>query len=132
MSEATVKRARAARALAAGSTKAAAAREAEVDPGTITKWLKQPDFQDAILRAKDPADPNDPHAQAVEGLVDLVPKALRTLNDALDGADISPQQQTVALNIIKAAKQLEPAAANEGPSTLAAAIAEIESASRVG
>ncbi len=115
---------RAARALAAGSTKAAAAREAAVDPGTITKWLKQPDFQDMILRADEPAA--SPADQAVQGLADLVPQALRTLKDAMEGADISTQQQTVALNIIKAAKQLEPVAANEGPSTLAAAIAEIE------
>lgn len=132
MPDNSVKRAIAARALAAGSTKSAAAREGGVDPGTITKWLKQPDFQDMILRAKDPADPHSPQAQAIEGLADLVPQALRVLRDALDGAKISPQQQTVALNIIKAAKQLEPTATTEGPSTLAAAIAEIEKSGSPG
>ena len=123
------KRVRAARALAAGSTKAAAAREAGVDPGTITKWLKDPAFADLMLRADEPAETLQ--EQAVQGLADLVPQALRTLKDALEGADISTQQQTVALNIIKAAKQLEPVATTEGPSTLAAAIAEID-ANRAG
>lgn len=121
-----IKQVHAARAMAAGSTKAAAARAAGVDPGTITKWLKSPEFQDLLLKAKDPVPDDDPKAQATQGLADLVPRALKVLEDALNGADISPQQQTVALNVIKAAKQLEPVAANEGPSTLAAAIAEID------
>jgi hypothetical protein len=125
MSARDVARVRAARSLAAGSTKAAAARAAEVDPGTITKWARDPTFQDLVLRAKEPVD-DDPKAQATQGLADLVPQALKVLQDALNGADISPQQQTVALNVIKAAKQLEPAATSEGPSTLAAAIAEID------
>lgn len=126
MSARDVARVRAARSLAAGSTKAAAARAAEVDPGTITKWVRDPTFQDMVLRAKEPADDDNPKAQATQGLADLVPQALKVLQDALNGADISPQQQTVALNVIKAAKQLEPAATSEGPSTLAAAIAEID------
>lgn len=124
MPDASVKKAKAARALANGSTKAAAAREAEVDPAQITRWSKMADFQDMVLKAGKPAD--TPQAQATQGLTDLVPQALRVLEDALAGADISPQQQTVALNVIKAAKQLEPVSANEGPSTLAAAIQEIE------
>lgn len=129
MPDRTVAQSRAARSLAAGSTKAAAARAAEVDPGTITKWLKTADFRDMILKAQEPADDTDPQAQAVQGLADLVPQALRTLKDALDGAAISTPQQTVALNIIKAAKQLEPAGGKDaGPSTLAAAIAELDAA----
>lgn len=79
-----------------------------------------------VLKAGEPAE--TPQQQAIQGLADLVPQALRTLKDALDGADISPAQQTVALNVIKAAKQLEPVAASEGPSTLAAAIQELDAA----
>lgn len=126
MHDRDVARARAARELAAGSTKAAAARAAEVDPGTITKWLKDRSFQDMILKAQEPAD--TPRDQAVQGLADLVPQALRTLKDALEGADISPAQQTVALNIIDKARKWEPAKSTEGPSTLAAAIQEIDAA----
>lgn len=119
-----IKQLKAARSLAAGSTKVAAARAAEVDPATITKWLKTPGFQDMLLKANEP--PVTAQEQAIQGLADLVPQALRTLKDALEGADISTAQQTVALNIIKAAKQLEPVAASEGPSTLAAAIQELD------
>jgi hypothetical protein len=120
-----VKRLRAARSLAGGSTKAAAAREAEVDPGTITKWLKDPSFRDLILQAQQPAD-DDIAAKAVQGLSDMVPKALRVIDEALDGNG-TPQQLKAALDVVKAAKQLEPVgSADAGPSTLAAAIAEID------
>lgn len=124
MPESNVKKALAARAIAAGSTKAEAAREAEVDPAQLTRWSKQHAFLELVREAR--GAEGTPQQQAVQGLKDLVPRALRVLEDALAGADISPQQQTVALNIIKAAKQYEPVAATEGPSTLAAAIAEIE------
>lgn len=128
MSAAEVKKAVAARAIASGSTKAAAAREAGVDPAQITRWTKQPAFQEMVRIAAEPVDDApDPQQQATTGLRDLVPQALRVLEDALAGADISPQQQTVALNVIKAAKQLEPVGqAEAGPSTLQAAIEAIE------
>lgn len=78
-----------------------------------------------LLRASDPAD--NPKDMAVQGLADLVPLALRTLKDALEGADISPSQQTVALNIIDKAKKWEPKAlSEEGPSSLWSAIQEID------
>lgn len=78
-----------------------------------------------ILKAKEPADDDDVAAKAVEGLSDMVPKALRVIDMALDGNG-TPQQLKAALDVIKAAKQLEPVASTEGPSTLAAAIAEID------
>jgi len=125
MSANEIGRLRAARSLADGSTKAAAARAAEVDPGTITKWLKDPSFRDLILKAQTPAD-DDVGAQAVQGLSDMVPKALRVIDESLDGNG-TPQQLKAALDVIKAARQLEPVgSADAGPSTLAAAIAEID------
>jgi hypothetical protein len=121
-----VKRLRAARSLAAGSTKAAAARAAEVDPGTITKWLQDVRFADMILVAKNPPADDDIATQAVQGLSDMVPKALKVIDEALDGNG-TPQQLKAALDVVKAAKQLEPVGSGEtGPSTLAAAIAEID------
>lgn len=124
MHDRDVARARAARELASGSTKAAAARAAEVDPGTITKWLKDSAFRDLILKAQQPAD--TPDQMAVQGLADLVPQALRLLKDAMEGAQITPAQQNVALSIIDKAKKWEPAKSTQGPSTLAAAIQEID------
>ena len=116
---------RAARALARGSTKAAAAREAGVDRATVGRWAKEPSFQDLILKAGEPTE--DPKEQAVQGLQDLVPQALKVLEDALAGANISPQQQTVALNVIKAAKQFEPVLdEDQGPSTLTSIIQELD------
>jgi len=124
MSANEIGRLRAARSLADGSTKAAAARAAEVDPGTITKWLKDPAFKDLILKAQEPED-DDVAGKAVQGLADMVPKALRVIDEALDGNG-TPAQLKAALDVIKAARQLEPVATTEGPSTLAAAIAEID------
>lgn len=128
-----VARLRAARALASGTTKAQAARDAGVDRATITRWAKEPAFQDLILQAQTPKDGDTPQQQATKGLHDLVPIAMRVLEDALNGADISPQQQTVALNVIKAAKQLEPIAdADAGPSTLTTLIEELDARDRTG
>ena len=86
-----------------------------------------------ILKANPIEDGDTPQQQAAKGLSDLVPQALRVLEDALAGADISPQQQTVALNVVKAAKQLEPAATgDEGPSTLTSLIQEIDAKRAAG
>lgn len=122
-----VARLRAARALAEGASQASAARSAQVNRATIGRWLKEPAFQDLVMQAKTPDDGDTPQQQAAKGLQDLVPIAMRVLEDALNGADISPQQQTVALNVIKAAKQFEPVGGeDEGPSTLTALIAELD------
>ena len=68
---------------------------------------------------------------AIQGLADLVPQALKVLKDGLDGVPVSTQQQAVALSIIDKAKKWEPKAlSEEGPSTLFAAIQEIESAGK--
>jgi hypothetical protein len=118
---------RAARALARGESKAAAAREAGVDRATIGRWVKTPEFSDMVLQAQPVEEGDDPKVQANKGLHDLVPIAMKVLEDALNGADISPQQQTVALNVIKAAKQFEPPSEEEtGPSTLTSLIARLD------
>lgn len=120
-----VGRLRAARALAHGETQAAAARQAGVDRATVTRWKDDPAFQDLVLKAGEETD--DPKEQAEKGLKDLVPIAMRVLEDALNGANISPQQQTVALNVIKAAKQLEPSRDEDaGPSTLTTLLQELD------
>lgn len=122
-----VARLRAARALARGESKAAAAREAGVDRATIGRWAKTPEFADLVLQAQPVEEGDTPNQQATKGLHDLVPIAMKVLEDALNGADISPQQQTVALNVIKAAKQFEPPTEEEtGPSTLTALIARLD------
>ena len=64
---------------------------------------------------------------AIAGLADLVPLALKVLKDGLEGVPVSTQQQAVALGIIDKAKKWEPKALSEdGPSTLLAAIQEID------
>ena len=86
-----------------------------------------------VLQARPIEDDDTPQEQATKGLHDLVPIAMKVLEDALNGADISPQQQTVALNVIKAAKQFEPPSEEEtGPSTLTALIARLDAADRTG
>lgn len=120
-------RLRAARALANGSTKAAAAREAGVDRATLTRWAKEPSFQDMVLKAQ--SGDASPEEKASKGLADLVPMAMKVLEDALTGAhQITPAQARVALDVVKAAKTFEPAASAEdtGPSTLTALIQELD------
>lgn len=122
-----VARLRAARALAGGASQAAAAREAGINRATIGRWMKDVAFTDMILQANTPEAGDTVQQQAAKGLQDLVPIAMRVLEDALNGADISPQQQTVALNVIKAAKQFEPAVDEEaGPSSLTTLIEELD------
>lgn len=127
-----VARLRAARALARGETQAAAAREAGVDRATVTRWKKEAAFQDLVLKAGEPSE--DPKEEAEKGLKDLVPIAMKVLEDALEGkTNVSPQQQTVALNVIKAAKQLEPAGAGaEGPSTLTTLLEAVDAKQAAG
>lgn len=123
-----VARLRAARALARGATQAQAAREAGVDRSSITHWKKEASFQDMILKANDPEpEPETPDQAARQGLTARVEKALKVIDEALAGGDVSPQMARVALDVIKAAKTFEPqASAEEGPSTLTALIARLD------
>src|SRR5215217_371309 len=104
-------RLRAARALANGSTQAAAAREAGVDRASIGRWVKEPAFHDMILKAKEPEPDAASPAEAVDrGLTARVEKALSVIDDALAGGNVSSSMARVALDVIKAAKTLEPKA----------------------
>lgn len=124
-----VARLRAARSLANGTTQAEAARQAGVDRATITRWKREPAFQDLILKASEPEpEPDTPDEAAKKGLTARVEQALRVIDDALAGKDVSPQMARVALDVIKAAKTFEPqsSGAEEGPSTLTTLIASLD------
>lgn len=127
---------RAARALANGSTQAAAARDAGVDRATVGKWVKTAEFKDMILKARDPdPEPETPSAAAEKGLTARVDDALRVIDQALAGdRSVTPQMATVALNVIKAAKTYEPqsSSTDQGPSTLTSLIAEIDAKRAAG
>jgi len=124
-----IKKVKAARALARGATQAAAGREAGVDRATIGRWLKDQEFKELVVTATDAEDTvEDPTVEAERGLSRLVPQAEHVLEDALAGADVSTQMARVALDIIKAARALEPKAGSgeDGTPTLASLIAELD------
>lgn len=114
-------KARAADALAAGLSKAEAARQAGVDRATLTRWSREPAFQEAV----DAARP-DLAEQATKGLSDLVPQALQVIEDALTGKKVTAQMARVALDTVKAAANIS--GAKEGEGTFLAKIRELESA----
>ncbi len=128
-----LKKLKAARSLARGSTQAAAAREAGVDRATIGRWLKDQEFKEMVVTATDAEDSvEDPTVEAERGLSRLVPQAERVLEEALAGADVSTQMARVALDIIKAARALEPKAGSgeDGTPTLASLISELDADER--
>jgi hypothetical protein len=124
-----IKQMRAARALARGTTQAEAAREAGVDRATVARWLKLPEFAQLVVTATSAGDSEgDPTEEAEKGLSRLVPQAEQVLEEALSGGNVTPSMAKVALDIIKAARALEPAAREEGTPTLHSLILEMDEA----
>lgn len=121
---------RAARALARGATKAAAAREAGVDRATIGRWAKTPEFNDLILTAQLPEEDEEQAAKqtASTGLTARVEVALKVIDRGLAGDEgVTVPMAKLALDVIKAAKQFEPPSEEEtGPSTLTSLIARLD------
>lgn len=115
------RKAKAASVLALTGNKAEAARQAGVDRATLTRWSREPAFQEAV----DAARPGLAE-QATSGLSDLVPQALAVLEDALSGKKVTAQMARVALDTVKAAANIT--GAKEGEGTFLAKLRELEAA----
>ncbi len=111
-----VKRQKAAELLRQGVSQAEVSRQVGVDKSTIGRWLKDPSF---VALVQTP----DYQAEAATGLADLVPQALKLLEDALAGANVPANKAQVALNIVKAAATAGKSEASGGE--LARRIAEM-------
>ena len=128
-----VKRQRAARSLANGNSYAQAARDAGISKATLTRWRAEPGFQTALETERTELDLDQPQETTVQeraetGLSARVDEALRVIDRGLAGdKSVSVQMARLALDVVKAARTLEPKAAGEtGPSTLTALIAKLD------
>lgn len=106
------KQKRAADVIAAGGTRSEAARQAEVDRSTVTRWVRDDDFQRLILEAQDDASPGGVAEQATLALSDLVTKAVGVIDKTLEGDKSMVASARVALDVIKTAAQLAPKGAS--------------------
>lgn len=121
------RRIRAARALAGGSSKAAAAREAGINRSTIQRWLDDPEFLDLLVEHKELLEAPAPlEAQATKGLSDLVPKALALLEEALSGGDVPAAKARVALDVVAKAATLHTTEVLEGETSLASLLEKLD------
>lgn len=78
-----------------GATQAQAADAAGVNPRTITRWLKEPDFQAGLDIAQRAL-----LSTTMQQLTSLGTKAVRRLNDALDG-NATSEQRRAADSVLK-------------------------------
>ncbi len=114
----------AAGALRQGASYAKAAEAAGVHRATVIRWAKDPEFAELVE-----ADPTDDVAQAaLAGLADLVPKALKLLDVALEpDSKISGQAAKNAIDVIKAATAIRKQSVETGGSgTLEARLAALD------
>jgi hypothetical protein len=84
-----------------------------VHRATIQRWLKEPDFLVPGLEA-----------QPDSGFGTLVPKAMRVLDDALEGKKITNAQIRAALEVVKASNALK--TMDQGGASLADLIAQLD------
>jgi len=125
------KRTSVARALAAGSSQARAAKGAGVHRSTVARWLEDPSFQDLIREAHEELEEPAPlEAQATKGLSDLVPKAIALLEEALSGGDVPAAKARVALDVVaKAATLRTSETVAEGETSLASLLERLDARS---
>ncbi len=123
-----LKRQKAARAIAAGASQAAAARESGTHRATIKRWLDDPEFSELVAQYREePKDPEAPEATAAKGLADLVTDALVLLKEAMTGSEVSAARARVALEIVvKAAAMSGTEGGGEAAATWASMIEELD------
>jgi DNA-binding phage protein len=112
----TPKQRKAREVLLATGNHAEAAREAGVNRTTIYRWLKDPNF----LAAQDSPAPEGP------GLATLIPKALKLLDEALEGKKVTQAQIRAALEVVKTSKALTTPTEQEKAQSLTELIAHID------
>ena len=110
-----------------------AARDAYVDRGTVTRWIKQPDMVARVEEVKREISAElEPEADAAEearrGLARLIPIAEEVVEAALKGEDyngrpVTAQQHQNALRTIDLAHKLQPR--ETGGATGAPSLAEL-------
>lgn len=124
------RRSRVARALAAGSSQARAAKEAGVHRSTVARWLEDPTFQDTLKQQQELLEAPAPlEAQATKGLSDLVPKAIALLEEALSGGDVPAAKARVALDVVAKAATLRTTEAIEGETSFASLLERLDARS---
>jgi len=111
----------AAEAIANGANASAVARELGVDRATIGRWKKDPDFQAYIISYQEEVSED-----AIGGLHNRVPAALRLLDQFLAGADIPANRATAALNIIKAAAAIDRGSGEAGETAFEERLKELD------
>lgn len=92
------------------------ARLVGVNRATVSRWLAEP----GVLEGG---------CEPIQGFPALIPKALKVLDDALDGVNIKPAQIRAALEVVKASNALKETKA-EGLETLADVIARLDAEDR--
>lgn len=91
------------------------------------RWLKEPDFLALASEPQDTPKPEEERAEVEEALRDrLVPKALRILDDALEGEKVTQHQIRAALEVVKASNALRQAAVTAKQETLAELISRLD------
>lgn len=113
--------------IATGGSGSEAARQANVNRSTIGRWLRDPEFQQAVVAYKDQAEEVDVSDEANQSLSDLLPQAVGVIERALSGDKTLVQSARVALDVIKTAASLAPKGSS-GDSTppLADLISELD------
>lgn len=111
----TLKRAQAAKIFKQTNSVSETARQVGVARTTVQRWQKDPSWLEAADQAQEYED---------KGLNILVPKAMRVLDEALDGKAIKQAQIRAALEVVKASNALK----DTGPRTqgLAELIAQLD------
>lgn len=119
------KKKRAAVVIATSGNASEAARQAEVNRSTVTRWLRDPEFRALITEAEE--DDPEVSARAEKSLSDLLPQAVSVIERALSGDKTMVASARVALDVMKVAAQLAPKgqSGNEAP-PLADLIAELD------
>ena len=116
----------AAEIIANGGTGAHAARTAGVDRSTVTRWVRDPEFQRLILDAQESATTGDVSEEATKSLSDLLPQAVAVIEKALSGDKTLVSSARVALDVMKTAAQLSPKKSGNDTPPLADLISELD------
>lgn len=113
--------------IATGGTASEAARQAQVDRSTLTRWVRDEEFQRLVTEYKDSAQEVNVSDEANQSLSDLLPKAVSVIERALSGDKTLVSSARVALDVMKTAAQLAPKgqSGNEAP-PLADLISELD------
>lgn len=114
-----VRKHKAAKLLAARRSQAQTATELGVNRSTVGRWQMDPEFQGLIEQYT-----TDESEQAATGLSMLVPQALKLIEEALNGKEVTAARARVALDVVKAAASVTKEEA--GASTLEARLAELD------